>query len=244
MELTEVSAINEITELYSLERNDLRQKKGDKAKMESGRLKCMIEEMKEYYNLTSCSVIKESTIKKRLNTPGRNKFALHRGPLSPLHKFEPKLVQILSLAYNSRFCVSVGQGLVLANSMIHGTKYETEMISYKEKLGLKVEEGSVLCKTYFKNFLNRHKHRFQCMRGHNFLLDRDSWSTYQNFNNMYDHIESILIQCGVTKKYDEPVWLDMNEKVVSEKDSFGQKVTLNFTHHGVLLLMKLVATLI
>ena len=196
-----ICALNFITETYHKELIDVRKTHGKQSQLPNGRLDTIIQDAKCKYKLPQNQVIKKDTIRKRLQTK-RNLRVIKKGPLPPIHEFEPLLVEWLSLAYNSCFCLSVGKALCLANSLIRGTIYEQKMKNFKEKLGLNYVPGNVLEEAWFSGFMECNKDKLKCTRGHNFSLDRDSWSTYQNFSNMYNQIETSLIECDVAEKID------------------------------------------
>ena len=39
-------------------------------------------------------------------------------------------------------------------------------------------------------------------------MDRDKWTTYRNFLNMYDHVIEKICEASVVEKLDSPVWMN------------------------------------
>ena len=61
-------------------------------------------------------------------------------------------------------------------------------------------------------------------------MDRDSWSTYHNFVDMYENVYAGMEAVHVAEKLNEPRWLDENgEEVLDQQSAFGCKAT----HHMV-----------
>ena len=50
-------------------------------------------------------------------------------------------------------------------------------------------------------------------RGQKFSVDISKWINYQNYNQIYEHVYNEMVESGVARKLDVPVW--MNEKVMS-----------------------------
>ena len=77
--------------------------------------------------------------------------------------------------------------------------------------------------------MKRHNHRLVSRRGQKYELDRQKWTTYSNFNDMYRHIIDEMVSAGVAKELDEPVWMDREGNVVGKSNSLGCKVTHQIT---------------
>ena len=224
-----IAAMNLIVETYDKELKERRKVRGKNARLKCGRLEVIIANTKREFNLPKDVKIKTSAIRTRL-AEGRKLKVVSQGCEPPIYEFEPLLVEWLSLAYNSRMCLSVGNALCLANSLISGTVYERKMIDFKQHHKMSYDPNCVLEETWFQGFMKRNEDKLTCMRGHSFSLDRDSWSTYQNMNAMYDMIEACLIDCGIAEKID-PIWVDKEGKeVVSEEDAYGCKCTIRIIH--------------
>jgi hypothetical protein len=46
---------------------------------------------------------------------------------------------------------------------------------------------------------------------------------------MYDHGEDELVGAGLAKEYEEPVWMNWKEKIVSEEKAFDCKVLIELS---------------
>jgi len=67
-------------------------------------------------------------------------------------------------------------------------------------------------------------------KGAKYELDRENWTTYANFSDMYLHIYDEMENAKVATCYDKPMWQDFDGNPYLEKDAFGCKVTYNLTH--------------
>ena len=56
-------------------------------------------------------------------------------------------------------------------------------------------------------------------------MDRNSWSTYANFSQMYDGLINKFVDVGVAIEREFPVWMYRNGNIVDEDKEFGCKVT-------------------
>jgi hypothetical protein len=63
--------------------------------------------------------------------PTRKLMRTHRGPLSPMHKFDAHLVKVVLLRGVIHQLVSCGEGLQLANLIIEGTISQLQLIQRK-----------------------------------------------------------------------------------------------------------------
>ena len=59
-------------------------------------------------------------------------------------------------------------------------------------------------------------------------IDRTVWSTYRNFDQMYNQVGQEMIKAKIVRVID-PSWMDAKEHVVKEVDAFGCKVNLDTT---------------
>ena len=86
---------------------------------------------------------------------------------------------------------------------------QEELLQWKQKysndsLGT-VEIG------YWNRFIKRHKDKLVTKRGQKYELNRQNWTTYTNFANMYSHVEDEMADIGFGKEtrrssLDESLW--------------------------------------
>ena len=74
------------------------------------------------------------------------------------------------------------------------------------------------------------EHKIVTKKGAKYELDRDKWTTYANFTDMYKYIYEEMEDAKVATPYDAPMWQDYDGNPCLEKDAFGCKVTHNLTH--------------
>ena len=56
-------------------------------------------------------------------------------------------------------------------------------------------------------------------------MDRDNWTTYRKFSNMYDRVIEEMCDDGIAEKLDSPVWMDRDGEECQPIEAFGCKVT-------------------
>ena len=122
-----------------------------------------------------------------------------------------------------RQALSPSACLEMINSMIDGTQTQRDLIAFKSKHSH--PSGSTVGVGYYHGFMKRNEHLLTAKRGSKYELDRDRWTTYANFDQMYDHIYDELVDAKVAYKLNTPIWLDINGNPCHVDDSFGCKVT-------------------
>jgi hypothetical protein len=83
--------------------------------------------------------------------------------------------------------------------------------------------------------MRRNKHRLKNTKAQKFGLERGEWCKYAAFAEMYDSIQTYLIDSNVATKLDVPVWMDRDGNVTTEDDAFGCKVTIKITRPDMIL---------
>lgn len=126
--------------------------------------------------------------------------------MTPLHKYEGQFVATFIQMARMRQSLSPSQCIELINSMISGTDAERDLIAFK-RLHSYGEDGTVGL-GYWKAFKKRNSHLICSKRGQKYELDRDKWTTYSNFAQMYEHIYELMEDAGVAKRLEVPVWKD------------------------------------
>ena len=62
-------------------------------------------------------------------------------------------------------------------------------------------------------------------RGQKYELNRQKWTTYANFVDMYKHCIQEMVDAGLAKKLEVPRWITRNGRICSEDQAFGCQVT-------------------
>ena len=141
---------------------------------------------------------------------------------------EEYLVSILNQMAKMRQPLCISEGLALANSLVVGTKWEKEIIEFKTKRGWSQfdDEGNkkeLLGKKWYQRFWKRNSHIIERKATQKFAKDRSEWSVYRNFAQMYDEVYEAMVDAGVAKKLEEPMWVDMEGNATDEENAFGKK---------------------
>ena len=120
------------------------------------------------------------------------------------------------------------EGLALANSLVVGTKWENETIEFKTKRGWSRfdEEGNkkeLRGKKWYQGFWRRNSHIIEWKATQKVAKDRSEWSVYRNFSQIYDEVYEAMVDAGVAKKLEEPMWFDMEGNTTKEENVFGKR---------------------
>ena len=116
-----------------------------------------------------------------------------KGTKSPMADIEPYLVSLILQLANMRAPITTAQGLQLCNSIIKGTKFQ-HTVSEFQKHNLRSVTNE-LGPGYWRGFLNRNKHLIKAKRAVKFDTKRAEWCTYQNLEEMYNEVYSVLSSC-------------------------------------------------
>ncbi len=89
-----------------------------------------------------------------------------------------------------KWALTVKEGLALINSLIEGTKYKKAVSDFQERFCGKTmkkdtEKGKV-GKKYWISFMKQQRKVVRTKRGEKYAGNRTNWSTYTNFEDMYD----------------------------------------------------------
>ena len=154
------------------------------------------------------------------------------GQLSPMFDVEP---QFFSIIVNiSKICqrISSTQGFWLAKSLMEGKPIETKLNNDKEHNSFTSgntgwgTNGATLGVDYWRGFMACNSHLIESKSSQKFSVEISNWSTYQNYNQMYEHMYNEMVEAGVARKLDVPVWMNENGEVFKKKRyMFGKKIT-------------------
>ena len=78
--------------------------------------------------------------------------------------------------------------------------------------------------------MKRNSHLIGLIRGHKYELNRSSWTTYANFDDIYRHKYSELVSIGVDEGLEIPEWHDKEGNIVEEMDEYCCKGTHQLNH--------------
>ena len=158
----------------------------------------------------------------------KNLICHHKpGHISPLDRIEPTIIKIILQMARIRQSITPSRGLRLVNSLIENMPIQQELIQWKSKYSN--DNLGTVGIGYWNRFIRRNKSKLVSKRGQKYELNRQNWTTYSNFVNMYDHVEDELVSAGLAKEYEEPVWMDRKGKIVSEDKAFGCKVLIELS---------------
>ena len=150
------------------------------------------------------------------------------GHVSPLSKIEPTIIEITLQMARIRQSITPSRGLLLVNSLIQNMPIQKDLIDWKRKYSN--DSLGTVGKGYWDRFIKRNKDKLVSKRGQKYELNRQKWTTYANFVDMYKHTYQEMIEAGVAKKLTEPTWMDADGRICRESEAFGCKVTHHLIH--------------
>jgi hypothetical protein len=225
----EKAAINKIADEYNQE-----VMKANGARVPKGTFKEIHDRVKHELNLPANFECGYDLIKQRIK---KNKVFVPidytSGPLPPLIAIEPRIYELVLQMAKHRIPLRAGQGTLMVNSAIEGTKSQQALIDFKLKINVKqhADDLGTVGAQYWDSFMRRYKDKLDSKHGVKFELQRDNYVTYTNFEDMYNCIESLLVdEAKVAVKLKEPVWMNKEGEEVDELESFGMKVTIKITN--------------
>ena len=116
----------------------------------------------------------------------------------------------------------------LVNSLIEGQPFQKHLIEWKKKY-LNVETGKV-GRSYWRSFLKRNNHRLVSNHGQKCELNRQNWTTYANFWDVYNHICNEMVDTGFTEPLVKSIWIDIEGNECLEEAVVGCQVTNKLCH--------------
>ena len=123
-----------------------------------------------------------------------------------------------------RESLSPTESMSLINDVIKGTQAQIDLVDWKKKHSY--GDSDVLGVGYWNKFKQRNGHLICSKRGQKYELDRDKWTTYANFRQMYSHNYLELVDAGLAMKLDTPVWMDEKGTECEEHDGYGCMVDI------------------
>ena len=159
-----------------------------------------------------CEALNKYTIYNRVCK--NNCSAYQPQKFSSLFSVEPILLSYCLRLAEMGSPLDKPQLILLANSLISGTKHEHILKVFKEKRN--IENDSLVGNRWYRNFLNRHKH-IVC-RGNGKIRDvkRYTWCTREVFKGMYDLIHDRLVFAKIASMTNNPQMYDKSGNVVMD----------------------------
>jgi len=143
-------------------------------------------------------------------------------------KVENQIVALLIQMAHMHQPLNATEALQLANDLTEGNEIQEEVIAWKKKHSYYKEATDrndvtrMLGHGYWDGFMRKNGHLIVCKRGQKFAMDRDTWSTYHNFVDMYNGVYGGMEEARVAEKLNEPMWLDEHgDKVYDNQAAFG-----------------------
>ena len=175
---------------------------------------------------------------KTIRSRERNKTATgigsRFGATSPLVEIEPLVVEFCIERARMGQPFSQGEGIAFINSIIDGTTHQTKLVTYQTK-HIKMRKSSpnvgTVGRSYWRGFLKRNKNLLDSGSPNLQAISRKEWSSYLNFERMYDLVYNQMEHAGVLEKLESPQWMDIDGNIVMEEaEALGKKVEHRLKH--------------
>ncbi|KAI2506247.1 hypothetical protein MHU86_8182 [Fragilaria crotonensis] len=157
--------------------------------------------------------ISKYTVRSRVTRKKVNP-AVRQGTPSPMLTVEPCIVDLIAQLSRMRSPINVTAGLQLANSIVAGTSFESEIREWKQKHNVQYRMKSddpgggplLLGWGYWNGFMKRNGHQIKSKKAVKFESKRVDWCTYHNFSTMYQEVYEEMVKGGIaTKNTDEAI---------------------------------------
>jgi hypothetical protein len=206
-------------------------------KLPRGGLKKIIERAKVENGLENeetWTISADSVRSRHRNNIKSSNGMVARGPTSPLAPVEPLLVELCIQRARMGQPLSQNEGILLVNSIIQGTVHQEKLRQFQISYVKMTDDASNLGfagNAYWRAFKERNKGKLDAGAPVSQAACRKEWSSYLNFSHMYDLVYEQMDQAGVLGDLEEPVWMNLDGKIVSsEAESFGEKVSKSVKH--------------
>lgn len=195
-----------------------------------GSAAAIIEEANVKFGLKENNLLNRGTVMSRVNRKNPKGHAGNPLTSSPMAAVEPVLAALCLKLVRSCQPLDATDFLDLATSLVAGTETEAKIREHHKKSKAS-NNGPLLSKKYYHNFLKRHGHLLQSMKASNKDNNRQLWGTFHNMQIMYDVIYKELVEAGIAKVLDAPRWMDVNgNEVETEEEAYGCRVQIEIIH--------------
>ena len=129
-----------------------------------------------------------------------------RGNKSPLESIKTIIVTILIQMARIRQCLTPSCRISLVNSLISDSELSKDLVVWKKKhIKGKKNDVSKVGRGYWAGFMKRRGHEICSKKGESHELDYLAWTTYANFNDMYQPVYDDMDDAGIAVVREEPV---------------------------------------
>jgi hypothetical protein len=170
----------------------------------------LIKEHEKAHNLAP-GTIPADTISRRI-TASRNagfvKVVNKPGPKGAIEgQVEDSLVQYLLRLADFGFPANFREIRAIANSFIKETEVEKDIKKKKKDEVNGDDDGDALGTRWLQLFLNRHERLLKVGYPQLFDSERKEWTTYDNFERMFDRLEKALLLCKIAVRLTKHLFL-------------------------------------
>ena len=99
-----------------------------------------------------------------------------------------------------------------------------DCIAERHEKDANASSSMLLSCSYWHRFMHRHAHKIKAKIGVKIDKNRDDWSTYLNFNIMYNGIYSLVAETGIATKLNTACYFNKSGQIIeSEDEAYGRK---------------------
>ena len=142
---------------------------------------------------------------------------------SPVAAIEPIIVDVLLKKARMRQPVTSSDAIAFANSLLESSSLRKDLVHFHVACGRSTDDVGLLTQTWWRNFLRRHP-ELRVSKPVPFPNRRATWSTYDNFELMYNETYAIWERCGIAERLDAPAFIDKDGQIVSDDDAKKQNL--------------------
>jgi len=196
-----------------------------RVRVPDGTLARLTAEAKKEFNYEGEISLSLTTISSRMKSG--NLEVWHPGVHSPILVVEVLLTSMIYTAYSVMCPLSVSKCKELMNSMLEGTEHEAALIKWKKARNMYNPNAPLVGSKWWKGYCARNPH--VCSQtGRKFAKNRAEAVLFDYFVKMYIQFDNAVIQSGNGKRFERPVHMDRNGRIVEdEKDGYGRPVQVD-----------------
>ena len=234
--LNQKRAINFVVERYAQLQKEATSNDGTNRKrasrVKTGALEELCLEAKREFKIEGNFTVPLSTIQSRIKSGKLEVY--HPGSTAPLLAVEVVLKALIITAWTLNMPMSVGQCIMMMNSLISGTKYAELILDWKRQRGMLGDDnddlsGNLVGYAWWRGMSSRNPDIVAKM-GRPLSKDRHLHVNDPSFTKMLNQQERGLVQSGNAVYLPEPVHMDMEGNIVENAaEGYGRPVTIKIT---------------
>ena len=185
--------------------------------VDNGCLNAILSKVEEEFGLEAGTIIRKTVIS-RVDRNNISAFAPQS--VSPLSQVEPVLVDYCIRLAKMGSSLAKDQVIHLAESLIEGTPYRTELYNFKKERKIRCDEGDedkcLVGSAWYLGFMKRNASEISRKKTRVKDVKRHTWCTYDRFNEMYQSVYEQMVSANVAIKHNGEKLYDKDGNVVED----------------------------